>query len=197
MKRLRQSQDQLSSSSKSTKPTRTSKHAPTALSSKRAVTRRREVVAVPRVVHRDPRFDPLTGPLDNNRVAQTYSFLADYQSSEIAQLKSAIRSTKDLATRERLQKALKRMESRKKADVLKEERQNVVREHRKQEKERVKEGKTPFYLKKGDVKTKMLEKRFEGMGPKKIERVMERRRKKMAGKDKKLLPQRRRVGDEG
>ena len=150
---------------------------------------------MPKVVARDPRFDPLTGPLDGNRVAQTYSFLSDYRSSEIAQLKSAIRSTKDVSAREKLQKALKRMESRRKAEELKEERQKVVREHRKEEKERVKEGKRPFYLKKAEQKTRVLEKRFEGMGPKKVDKVIAKRRKKQAGKEKKMLPQRRRGGE--
>ncbi|KAL8796020.1 MAG: hypothetical protein Q9195_001596 [Heterodermia aff. obscurata] len=163
-KRLRPSHDSQSTPSHPSKvslPARASKHAPTTQSSKYAVSRRREVVAVPKVVARDPRFDPLTGPLDGNRVAQTYSFLSDYRSSEIAQLKSAIRSTKDLSAREKLQKALRRMESRRKAEQLKEESQRVVREHRKEEKERVREGKRPFYLKKAEQKTRVLEKRFE------------------------------------
>ena len=153
------------------------------------------MVAVPKVVPRDPRFDPLTGPLDGNRVAQTYSFLSNYQASEITDLKSAIRKEKDPPAREKLQRALRRMESRRKAEVLKEEEQKVVREHRKEEKERVKEGKQPFYLKKGDLKTRVLEKRFEGMGEKKVNKVIERRRKKQAGKEKKMLPHRRFGGD--
>ena len=140
---------------------------------------------------RDPRFDPLTGPLNDNRVAQTYAFLSDYRSSEIAQLKSAIRGTKDLSAREKLQKALKRMESRRKAEEMKEEKQSIVREHRKAEKERVKEGKRPFYLKKAEQKTRVLQKRFEGMGAKKVDKVIEKRRKKQEGKQKKMLPRRR------
>ncbi|KAG7007974.1 mannosyl-oligosaccharide glucosidase [Physcia stellaris] len=180
-----------SQSSKPSLPARASKHAPTALSSKHAVSRRREVVDVPKVVARDPRFDPLTGPLDVNRVAQTYSFLSDYQSSEISQLKTEIRNSKDPTTREKLQKALKRKESRQKAEALKEEKQRVVREHRKEEKERVKQGKQPFYLKRADQKKKVLEKRFESMGEKKVNKVIEKRRKKLAGKEKKMLPERR------
>lgn len=88
------------------------------------------------------------------------------------------------------------MESRRKAEEMKEETQGVMREHRKQEKERIKEGKQPFYLKKGDLKTKVLEKRFEGMGEKKANNAIERRRKKQAGKEKKALPQRRMGGDQ-
>ena len=93
-----------------------------------------------------------------------------------------------------MQTALKRMESRRKADELKEERQRVLREYRKQEKERVKEGKRPYYLKEGELKTKVLEKRFEEMGIKRAQKVIEKRSKRNAGKEKKLLPERRRAG---
>lgn len=69
----------------------------------------------------------------------------------------------------------------------------MVREHRKEEKERMKEGKKPFYLKEGEIKKRALVTRFEGMGEKKRERVLERRRRKKAGKEKKMIPERRRV----
>ena len=171
---------------------RTSKHAPQAISSKHAVTRNRTVIDVPKVTPRDPRFDPLTGPVDNNRIKQNYDFLSTYRTSEISQLKSAIRASKNADEREKLQKALKRMENRRQADDAREREQKVVREHRKEEKAKVKEGKKPFYLKEGEIKKRALIERFEGMGEKKRERVMEKRRKKRAGKEKKMMPDRRR-----
>lgn len=87
------------------------------------------------------------------------------------------------------------MESRRKTDALKEERQKVVREHRKQERERVQEGKQPYYLKEAEVRNKMLERRFEGLGEKRLEKVIEKRRKKQAGREKKMLPERRMLGE--
>ena len=87
------------------------------------------------------------------------------------------------------------MESRRKAEEGKEERQAVIREHRKLERERVRSGKTPYYLKEGEVRSKVLEKRFEGMGKRKVERVIERRRKKVAGREKKMMPERRGFGE--
>ena len=173
-------------------PARPSKHAPQALSSKRAVTRHRSVIDVPKVAPRDPRFDPLTGPLDDNRVKQNYGFLSTYRTSEISQLKSAIRASKNPDEKEKLQKALRRMESRRQADEAKERQQKVIREHRKEEREKVREGKKPFFLKEGEIKKRALVARFEGMGEKKRERVVARRRKKMAGKERKGMPERRR-----
>lgn len=173
---------------------RPSKHAPQALSSKHAVSRHRTVIDSPLLTPRDPRFDPLAGPLDTNRFAQNYSFLSTYRASEISTLKTAIRARKTPAEqKEKLQTAVKRMESRRQAEDAKEREREVVREHRKGERERVKDGKKPFYLKEGEVRKRVLVKRFEGMGERTRERVVERRRKKKAGREKKMMPRRRGV----
>jgi len=173
---------------------RPSKHAPQALSSKHAVSRHRTVIDAPTPTPRDPRFDPLTGPLDSNRFTQNYSFLTSYRASEISALKSAIRAPKTSAEeKEKLQMALKRMESRRQAEEAREREREVVREHRKGERERVKEGKRPWFLKEGEVRKRVLVRRFEGMGERRRERVVERRRKKVAGREKKMMPRRRGV----
>ncbi|MCJ1318329.1 rRNA biogenesis protein rrp36 [Xylographa vitiligo] len=174
---------------------RTSKHAPTELSSKKAVSRKRSIVAAPIIAHRDPRFAALSGTLDTTKVDKNYSFLNDYRTSEISALKSSIRTTKDDAAKEALKRQLLSMESREKARVTKEVQQDVLREHRRREKEAVEKGKKPFYLKKGEQKKLALVKKFEGMGEKKVERVIERRRKKKAGKERKGMPDGRRGGN--
>jgi ribosomal RNA-processing protein 36 len=177
-------------------PPRPSKHAPQALSSKHAVSRHRTVIDAPTLTPRDPRFDPLTGPIDPNRFTQNYSFLSSYRTSEISALKTAIRAPKTPAEeKEKLQTALKRMESRRQAEEAREREREVVREHRRGERERVKEGKKPFFLKEGEVRKRVLVRRFEGMGERRRERVVERRRKKMAGREKKMMPRRRGVED--
>ena len=162
------------------------------LSSKKAVSRKRHVVSIPKVNARDPRFSLLSGDLDVDRVNQKYAFLNDYRASEVADLKQRMRSTKDLRAKEALKREIKSMEDRERARKRAEEEKAVVREHRKGEKERVKQGKKPFFLKKGEVKKQALVKRFEGMGEKKAEKVIERRRKKKAGKEKKAIPRARR-----
>lgn len=176
---------------------RASKHAPTELSSKKAVSRKRSVVPTPTIEHRDPRFEALSGPLDTNKLSNNYAFLNDYRASEIAALKAEIRKTIDPVVKADLKKQLLSMESREKARAAKEAEQGILREHRKREKEAVGKGKKPFYLKKGEQKKLALVKRFEGMGEKKAERVIERRRKKKAGKEKRSMPDRRRVDEVG
>lgn len=128
---------------------RSSKHAPATQSSKRAVTRKRTVVEVKKPVVRDPRFDPLTGPRPDEAVLKKrYSFLNDYKSSEMAELRAVVKKTKNEAEKEVLKRKLLSMESQQKAQAGKEKQQEIVREHRKKERELVKQGKKPFFLKK-------------------------------------------------
>ena len=171
---------------------RTSKHAPAELSSKKAVSRKREAVPTQKVDHRDPRFEPISGSVDEQKTKKNYTFLDTYRDSEISELKSAISKTKDSEGKEKLKRALLSMESRKKAQEMKEQQQEVLRKHRKEEKEKIVQGKKPFYLKKADQKKLALVEKFEGMKGRQVEKVIERRRKKKSAKERKEMPDARR-----
>ena len=108
------------------------------------------------------------------------------------ELKSAIRKTKDPEEKEKMKRVLLSMESRKKSEKLKEQEQEILRTHRKEEKVKIEQGKKPFYLKKSDQKKIALVKRFEGMKGKQVDKVIERRRKKQAAKEKRAMPDARR-----
>jgi ribosomal RNA-processing protein 36 len=129
---------------------RSSKHAPMVQSSKRMVSRKRKVVDVKKPVFRDPRFDSMGGAApDENTLGNRYSFLNDYRASEISELRRTIKKSKNEGEKERLKKQLLSMESQQKARENKEQQQEVIRDHKKKEKELVKQGKQPFFLKKG------------------------------------------------
>ncbi|KFA60926.1 hypothetical protein S40285_05773 [Stachybotrys chlorohalonatus IBT 40285] len=170
-------------------PQRTSKHAPQEQTSKRAVSRRREVVADTRPKPRDPRFDapPPGGAIDAIKARKAYAFLDDYRESEMAELRAQIRKSKNPEHKERLKRELLSMESRKKARAKKDEQDRVLAEHRRQEKELVAQGKKPFYLKKSEQKKRLLTERFAGMSEGQVNKAIERKRKKVAGKEKKEL----------
>ena len=87
------------------------------------------------------------------------------------------------------------MESKQQSQAVKDIQQEVIREHRRKEKDAVEKGKRPFYLKKGEQRKLALVKRFEGLGEKKVERVIEKRRKKKAAREKKGMPFGRRGTD--
>ncbi|TGO60100.1 hypothetical protein BCON_0038g00150 [Botryotinia convoluta] len=173
--------------------TRSSKNAPTEISSKKAVSRRREVVPVKKREIRDPRFEPTNGPVDIQKIEKNYDFLVDYREDEMKKLKEMIRKTKDEDEKEKLKRELLRMESRKKTDARKRKAREVLDKHRKEEKQLVKEGKTPYYLKKAEQKKRVLLDTFGELKGRQLDRVIERRRKKVEGKEKKNMPRARRM----
>lgn len=73
------------------------------------------------------------------------------------------------------------------------ERQAIVREHRKMEAKMVEEGKTPYYLKRKDLKNLSVAKEFERVKDRikddaALERFIEKKRKKKASKQRRLIP---------
>ena len=174
---------------------RTSKHAPAAQSSKHQVTRRRNVIDVPKRTYRDPRFDALHNQPNNlqSNSEKAYAFLTDYQKSEIKDLRAAIKASKNEDEKEMLRRKMVSMENRLKSKAAQEREKEVLRKHRREEREKVEQGKQPFYLKRGDVKKRALEEKFKGMKGKEREKLIERRRKKEGQREKKKMPVARRV----
>lgn len=127
--------------------------------------------------------------MDEERTRKNYAFLDTYRDSEMTDLRTALNTTKDEQTQSDLKRALRVMESRKKAQDAKDLRQGVVRAHRARERELVKQGKKPFYLKKAELQRRTLVERFEGLGEKQVDKVIERRRKKTAAKERKRIPE--------
>ncbi|OSS48117.1 hypothetical protein B5807_06532 [Epicoccum nigrum] len=173
---------------------RSSKHAPAVQSSKRMVSRKRQVVEVKKPVFRDPRFENIGGPRpDENTLTKRYSFLNDYKQSEIADLKKAIKKSRNGDEKEQMRKQLESMESQMKAQQRKDELQAVKQQHKQKEKELIKDGKNPFYLKKSEQKKLALIDRFQNMKSKQRDRTIERRRKKVTSKERRNMPMERRT----
>ncbi len=176
-------------------PSRSSKHAPQEQTSKKPVSRRREILQDPRRKARDPRFDPLMGEVDSDKTRRAYAFLDEYRDREMADLKTQIKKTKSPAEKDALKRQLLSMESKKKAQKKRDEADGLLREHRHKEKELVAQGKQPFYLKKSAQKTQLLTNRFADMSKGQVDRAIERKRKKVAGKERKELDSLVRVRD--
>ncbi|TKW59214.1 rRNA biogenesis protein RRP36 [Colletotrichum tanaceti] len=168
---------------------RTSKHAPMEQSSNKPVSRRREVIVVPKMEVRDPRFDPLSGPVDEAKARKAYAFLDDYRKDEIRELRGEIKKTKDAGKKEEMKRLLLSMESKIKTRERKQREADVISEHKRKEKELVKQGKQPFYLKKSEQKKRFLMDQFAGMKKKQVDRTIERKRKKVVGRERKELDQ--------
>jgi ribosomal RNA-processing protein 36 len=134
----------------------------------------------------------MTGYVDEQKIRKAYGFLDEYREDEMKELKEKIKKTKDEEEKEGMKRTLESMESRKKAQARKDKAQEVLDKHRKEEKELVKQGKKPFYLKKQELGKRVLVEQYAGLKGKQLDHVIERRRKKVEGKEKKKMPWARR-----
>ncbi|KND01739.1 uncharacterized protein SPPG_03532 [Spizellomyces punctatus DAOM BR117] len=176
-------------------PKRLNKNAPVEVTSKRAVTRRREVVELPKKKSRDPRFDPLAGKLNDGLFQQSYGFIRDYEQHEVEMLKKRIVTEKDPEVKEQLHKTLTSMQSRLQTQKQKDKRKEILRNWRKTEEDLVKLGKKPWQLKKSDIKKLELVEKYQSMKGKDVDKLLEKRRKKNAAKERRFLPYKRRSAD--
>ncbi|KAI7894396.1 uncharacterized protein EV154DRAFT_89515 [Mucor mucedo] len=171
---------------------RESKHMPMEVSSKRAVGRFRDVVQLPAEKRRDPRFDKLSGQLNQDLFEKSYDFLNDYKKSEMDMLKESIKKEQDPDAQEHMKGLLMKMVSAERFEQEKKRKQELLRERKKQESELVKQGKTPYFLKKSEKRKLDLIDRYQKMGKKTVDRILEKRRKRNTTKDRKHLPFNRR-----
>ncbi|KAF8457936.1 hypothetical protein BGX38DRAFT_1154530 [Terfezia claveryi] len=185
-------------------PKRASKSAPTEQSSKKPVSRYREAVEVNIPKARDPRFDSATGGVNEIQFNRNYAFLNEYKEKEIVTLKKEIKKTKRKSTKggaglkrdtQEMERALKRMESQKQTQEAKDRSAALVAEHKKKERELIKQGKTPYFLKKSEQKKMVLMDRYSKLGEKELDRVLARKRKHKAAKERKNMPWARRGTD--
>lgn len=189
-------------------PTRSSKNAPTVQSSKHAVTRKRTVVeAPPSAKPRDPRFDSVviknSSPRDpaamGNAAAlarQRYSFLDQYRADELATIRKQMMATKNPDEREALKKLLTSKTDRQRTFEQRDRERGIRAEHRKRERQLLREGKkkTPYFLKRSDIAREAQIQRYQEMGGKARQKALEKRRKKVASKERKEMPLARRTG---
>ncbi|KAI5367712.1 Putative rRNA biogenesis protein RRP36 [Septoria linicola] len=172
---------------------RTSKHAPTAQSTRYQVSRKRQVVDVPKRNVRDPRFDAFQQHAHSGTSDKAYSFLQDYQRDEIKELRAEIKRTKNEEDKDVLRRKVNSMENRLKAKAAKDREQEVLRRHRKEERAKVEGGKTPYYLKQKEIKEQALVEKFKGMKSKDRQKLIDKRQKKESQKEKKRMPDARRM----
>lgn len=193
-------------SNRPSNPKSKSKNAPQEISSKNPVSRKRFLPSVTSQSHRarDPRFETLTKSTSQESSRKAYKFIEDYQRDEIALLKTQIRKSKDEYEREKLTKALQSLQSRKESREAKDRASDVLKAKKRDEREKVKLGKRPFYLKKsnlliwyvrwrvlGEQKKLVMEDKYSKLGKKRLEKVLEKKRKKKEGKELRRMPRQR------
>ncbi|CAH8252086.1 unnamed protein product [Arabidopsis lyrata] len=173
---------------------RANKNRPMELSSKKPVSRYREVVQVPKKEVRDPRFNQLGGTLDVEGFRKRYNFFfEDKLPVEREELKKKLKKTKNPEEVNELKNQLTYVEKMLKYEPsTKNKGAAILTEHKKKEREAAKEGKRPYYLKKSEIRKQTLIEKYNSLKESgKLTSYLDKRRKKNATKDHRFMPYRR------
>lgn len=167
------------------------REAPVELPANRAVKRHRTVVPVARIERRDPRFEDTSGKFDQEIFDQAYGFLGEYKDSEIQALKKEVKDLKDPEERKEMLAVLKRLQQQRADEQRAAAVRKVAADTAKESRAHVSAGGKAFYLKKRDLRELAAVERFktlEARGGNALDKALQKRRKKIASKDRKKLP---------
>lgn len=174
------------------------KHAPAESSSKRPVSRIREIPglrsAKETTLYTDVRFDAAYGRADWNRIRKDYAFLDEYRQKEIKQMQSVLNDKKqmrNLSQRDvedlkfNIQSLQSRLDTLKNRDLS----NKIVGDHKKQQMDMMRKGEqvNPYFLKKSEQRKMIQKAKFDTLKASQREKVMERKRKRRLGKEFKQL----------
>lgn len=143
----------------------------------------------------DPRFEELCGELREEHVRRNFEFVEGLREKEREEMRKLLAKGRGTAEmRARLRKEEDELKRRREEDRREEIRKQLKRE----EKEKVKIGKKPWFFKESDVRERELEAKYEDLKKKGgVQKYIEKRRKRSAAKDRKLLVARRGSGGDG
>uniref|UniRef100_A0A8C9G425 rRNA biogenesis protein RRP36 n=1 Tax=Pavo cristatus TaxID=9049 RepID=A0A8C9G425_PAVCR len=162
---------------------------PVEMSAKKPVPFLRQVVPVTKKVHRDPRFDDLSGEYNPEIFMKTYSFLDTIKKQEKEMVQKQLKKCRNVEQKEKLQQLLNRMTQQEQAQKKQQKRRERELTLKRQQRELAKQGKKPFFLKKSEKrKLELAEKYAELKRSGKLESFLNKKRKRNAVKDKRRLP---------
>lgn len=136
----------------------------------------------------DPRFEEHCGSLRDLHVERNYSFIRDEALARKERLESVVETNEDDRTVEKAQHELTRISQNeiRRNRVL--QKRHVLKGVIDQQKDAVRKGKQPFFLKKRELRRLELRAQFEELKQRGgVKKFIEKKRRKLAGKDKKLM----------
>ncbi|XP_055345822.1 ribosomal RNA processing protein 36 homolog [Paramacrobiotus metropolitanus] len=168
------------------------KNAPMEMSSKKPNMQRfpSGSTTVKRQRYRDPRFDERCGQFSANSFEDNYKFVYDLRRKEMDMVKKQLKMEMDPEARDKLQNLLGRQENQERSKMQKKKGNVKEMERKELNKKRLNEGKKPFFMKKSDKSLLDMVAQFEDLKKKgKLKSYMEKKRKKNAHSESKLLVQ--------
>ncbi|GAB1601433.1 ribosomal RNA processing protein 36 homolog [Argonauta hians] len=164
------------------------KNEPLEMSSKKQVSTIRKVVPVQKKVHRDPRFDDLSGKYNEEFFKKSYSFIEDYKEKELKVLKKKIKKSQNEEKTKNIKYLITRMEQQQLASDQISKSKQLNKTWKTKEKELVSQGKKQFYLKKSDKKLLEFAEKYRELKQKgKVETYLKKKRKKTHLRNERFL----------
>jgi ribosomal RNA-processing protein 36 len=165
---------------------RANKNRPREMSAKRPVHEVRDVFSVKKTEtsFRDPRFEASSGEFKPGIFNKNYAFLNEVKTKEKKTLKKTLKKTSDPEKKTELKFLVKRMENQERSSQQRTESQDMVKRLKKQ---RMEETGKPFINKSEIKKIELVEKFKKLQKSGKLEKYMEKKRKKNASKERKRL----------
>lgn len=170
------------------------KHAPTESSSKRPVSKIREIPGLKTskesTLYNDIRFDAAYGKADWNKIRKDYAFLDEYREKELSEMRSMLKdqktrlkmSQRDIEDTElQIQSLKSRLDTLKNRDLS----NKIIKDHKKQQSDKLRKGEqvNPYFLKKSEQRKMIQKAKFDTMKASQREKVMERKRKRRLGRE--------------
>ncbi|XP_033194922.2 ribosomal RNA processing protein 36 homolog [Bombus vancouverensis nearcticus] len=173
---------------KKTEFKRENKNRPREISSKKPVSRFREVVQVKNYIPRDPRFDSLCGTYDPKIFKRNYMFINDIKENDIKELKKKLVESRDPKEVKKIKYLIQRLEN----QLREEKRRNMKKQKEYAEKkeivEAIRRGEKPVYKKKSEKRVLELVSQYEELkNSGKLKKHIQRLRKKNQQRDRRKL----------
>lgn len=163
---------------------RENKNRPSELSARKPVPRNMSVSKTK--TSRDPRFDDLSGDYNEKIFKNAYGFLSEVKLKEKVKLKKLMTQTKSKDRKIQLKQLYNRMEQQEASEKAKAKAEAMEKEWKRQELEKIKEGKKPFFMKKSQKKALIAEElRKEAEQSGSLHKSLAKRSKKLAAKERK------------
>lgn len=135
---------------------------------------------------RDPRFDPNCGDFDSTAFKERYDFVSEIKSKELDELKLKLKKTRDETEVANIKFLIQRLENQQRENTKRKDKEASQKEERDEIKKARLEGRTPEYINKSERKARDLVKKYlELKETGKLNKHLEKRRKKNTAKDRK------------
>ncbi len=145
---------------------------------------------------RDPRFDGMAGTLNDKAFRHSFSFIGEMKEKELEVLRKDHRRTTDEDKKRELQAVITQYQQEAKQNAKASRMSQQMSAWKKSERERITQGKQPYFLKQSTVKQLAMVDEFEELKKKgKLESYMAKRRKQNAAKDHRYVPYARRPSE--